>query len=255
MMKETFIMRKQHFYISKDHRFFYSSEIRDMYNDALNAGDEPLKSIKAEKGILLNNTSLYIFRKNDEVVDCEDGELHLYETGPLWNGTSYVKCFCDIDLAKDYQFQSQSICDKYVDYLNGLLPQLTLSSTTITKKYKDAMQEMGWIMWKDEKPQIGDVIIFNKHLVDISKMDDCISLQHYNGKKFDNWGIYNSDVLAWKNVPSDYPENPLWHWDRYCKENDLVEEKIDGYRKYHFVTGEKGSTSIEYDEEVEETDV
>jgi len=121
-------MRKQHFYISKDHRFFYSSEIRDMYNDALNAGDEPLKSIKAEKGILLNNTSLYIFRKNDEVVDCEDGELHVYETGPLWNGTSYVKCFCDIDLAKDYQFQSQSICDKYVDYLNGLLPQLTLGA-------------------------------------------------------------------------------------------------------------------------------
>ena len=249
------MMKKQLFYISEDKKFFYSAESRDMYNAALSSSNEPLKSIKAEKGILFNNDSLYIYRKNDEVIDYKDGELSIYESGPLWNGTVYVRSFCDIDLAKDYQLQSQNICDKYVDYIKGLLPQLTLSSTTITKKYKDALQEMGWILWKDEKPEAGDVIIFNKSLVDISKMDDCISLQHFNGKKFDNWAINNSDVLAWKNVPSDYPENPVSHWDKYCEEKNLIDEKIEGYRKYHFVTGEKGSTSIEYDEEVEETEI
>ncbi|WP_026511593.1 hypothetical protein [Butyrivibrio sp. LC3010] len=249
------MMKKQQFYISEDKKFFYSAESRDMYNTALSSSDEPLKSIKAEKDILFNNASLYVYRKNDEVIDYKDGELSIYESGPLWNGTVHVRYFCNIDLAKDYQSKSQNICDKFVNYNKNLLPQLTLSSTTITKKYKEAMQEMGWIMWKDEKPQIGDVIIFNKQLVDISRMDDCISLQHFNGKKFDNGYIYISDVLAWKNAPSDYPGSPVGYWDEFCQENNLIQEKLEGYRKYHFATGEKGSTGIEYDEGVEETEV
>ena len=243
-------MEKQKYYISSDQKFFYTQESRDLYDSALKSGDDPLEKIEMDHKVLFNDDEVYVYIKEDSSINFENNEMIIYSAGPLWNGTVYAQEFADKAIAEKYQIQAQDICDKYLAYIRALLPQITISGTVITKQYKDAMKKLGWTMWKEEKPQAGDVLIFNTSVID--DLSDCVSKQYYNGKKFARRSILNGDVLAWRPAPDDYPDNIFIHWDAFCEKENLVLETVEGFRKYHFGKGELGMKTIEYDEEVEE---
>lgn len=241
------------YYLSTDHNLFYTAESRDAYERALKVESDPIKYLE-ENGCHLGSAWIYLNLSEGDLIDYDSKELFVYNSGPLWNGTIQSRSFINIQLAENYQMLSQENSDKYDNYIKAILPDVQLTGVTVTKKYKDAMKEMGWKMWKEEKPPVEDVLIFDKFM--LNPITGCVTKQHFNGRKLDNGAIYNSDIVAWRPVPDDFPINRTAFWDLFSQENGLkCGVKTQVYRKCHSYRDERGGIKLEWDEMEEITEI
>lgn len=239
-------MIKTVYYVSEDNNLFVSKESRTLYENAKKKSDNPMKYIRDEEGVLFNDLGYYIFAQEGKSIPSGD-TLTVYSSGykPTPDSILTVKDFESFEVASEYEKMAQNNSDERYSAIMEFLPAEEIK-TTITKAYKDALVVKGWTLWKEQKPYVGEVLVFNK--LSYGDATDHIYVDTFNGKKFNI--TYNTDIVAWRELPENFPISMKQFEEKFCTDRKLELNKGKLWKRYHF---DEDKEIVYEEEEVSET--